>query len=241
LPNKDSELSVDEAAFRRDIGSRIHPHIEEFAQIIGLSHASPQFEHDVIEAVHWCIVGTALPRKRYSAIRKDLLEIGTAARAAEKSLGRLRTAYESLSAPYQNTLKQPLNLLAKLALGIATKQGPEFYALSSVARAAELYAAAFKGADKGGVRQNIPFRLFVLYLAVAFQNATHRKAKVTWDDVKRCYKGRFINFVERVLSLMKGWPERLDGKFSYPSSPRSRGKYIYDLTRAGAGKRKTAR
>ena len=132
-------------------------------------------------------------------------------------------------------------LLAKLALGIATKQDPEFYALSSVARAAELYAAALKGADKGGVRQNIPFRLFFLYLAVAFQSATDQKAKVTWDDIKGCYKGRFVNFVEAVLSLTKDWPERLDVTFSYPSTPRKRGKYIYELTRAGARKRKTAR
>ncbi len=165
------------AAFRRDIGSRIQPHIEEFAHIIGLAHATPQFEHDVVEAVHRCILGAALPGKRNSALRKDLLEIGTAARAAEKSLGRLRTAYESLSAQNQNTFRQPLSLLAKLALGIATKQDPEFYALSSVARAAELYAAALKGADKGGVRQNIPFRLFVLYLAVAFQSATRSKGE----------------------------------------------------------------
>jgi hypothetical protein len=222
------------AAFRQDIGSRIHARIEEFAQIIGLPHATPQFEHDVIEAVHWCILGAVLAPKRYSAIRKDLLEIGTAARAAEKSLGRLRIAYESLPAPNQN-------LLAKLALGIATKQDPEFYALSSVALAAELYAAALKGADKGGVRQYVPFRLFVLYLAVAFENATHREAKVTWDDVKRCYKGKFVNFVEAVLSLTKDWPERLDATFSYPRTPRPRGQYIYNLTRAGAGKRKTAR
>ena len=140
-----------------------------------------------------------------------------------------------------NTLTQPLNLLAKLALGIATKQNPEFYALLSVARAAALYAAALKGADKGGVRQNIPFRLLVMYLAVAFRNATDRKAKVTWDDVKACYKGRFVNFVEAVLLLTKDWPARLDVTFSYPSTPRSRGRYIYNLTRAGAGKRKTAR
>jgi hypothetical protein len=206
-----------------------------------LPHATPQFEHDVIKAVHWCIRRADVPRKRSSAIRKDLLEIGKAARAAEKSLGRLRTAYESLSAPYQNKLRQPLNLFSKLALGIATKQDPEFYALSWVALAAELYAAAFKGADKGGVRENMPFRLFVLYLAVAFQNATHRKAKVTWDDVKRCYKGRFFNFVEAVLSLTKDWPARLDVTFSYPSTPRSRGQYIYNLTRAGGAKRKTAR
>jgi hypothetical protein len=131
--------------------------------------------------------------------------------------------------------------LAKLALGIATKQGPEFYALSRVALAAELYAEALKGADKGGVRQNIPFRLFVLYLAVAFKNATGREAKVTWDDVKGCYKGRFVKFVEAVLSLTKDWPARLDVTFPYPSNPRSRGRYIYNLTRAGAGKRKTAR
>ena len=241
LPNEKLELSANMAAFRRDIGSRIQPHIEEFAHIIGLAHATPQFEHDVVEAVHRCILGAALPGKRNSALRKDLLEIGTAARAAEKSLGRLRTAYESLSAQNQNTFRQPLSLLAKLALGIATKQDPEFYALSSVARAAELYAAALKGADKGGVRQNIPFRLFVLYLAVAFQSAADRKAKVTWDDVKGCYKGPFVNFVEAVLSLTKDWPERLDVTFSYPSTPRKRGKYIYELTRAGAGKRKTAR
>jgi hypothetical protein len=206
------------AVFLQDIGSRIHPHIEELAQIIGLAHVTPQFEHDVIEAVHWCIIGTALAprRKRDSAIRKDLLEIGMAARTAEKSLGRLRTAYKSLPAPQQNTLTQPLDLLAKLALGIATKQDPEFYALSWVARAAELYAAALKGADKGGVRQNVPFRLFVLYLAVAFQNATHRKAKVTWDDVEGCYKGQFVNFVEAVLSLTKDWPARLDVTASTP-------------------------
>jgi hypothetical protein len=156
LPNKDSELSADEA-FRRDIGSRIHPHIEQFAQIIGLARATPQFEHDVIDAVHWCILRAAIPRKRYSAIRKDLLEIGTAARAAEKSLGRLRTAYESLSAPDQDTLTQPLNLFEKIALGrIAAKQDPEFYALSRVARAAESYATTRRGRTRGVFHNTCP-------------------------------------------------------------------------------------
>ena len=78
LPNEESELSANMAAFRRDIGSRIQPHIEEFAHIIRLAHATPQFEHDVVEAVHRCILGAALPGKRNSALRKDLLESGRA-------------------------------------------------------------------------------------------------------------------------------------------------------------------
>jgi hypothetical protein len=229
------------AAFRRDIGSRIQPHIEEFAHIVGLAHATQQFEQDVIEAVYWCILFAALPRKRYGAIRKDLLEIGTAARAAEISLHRVRTAYESLPPQFRDSLTQFSSLLEKIALAIVVKRDPWFYALASVARAADLKAAALKGKDKGGVRQNTPFRMLILYLALAFKNATGREAKVTWDDVEGCYKGRFVNFVEAVLALTKDWPERLDATFSYPSTPRSRGKYIYDLTRAGAGKRKTAR
>ena len=231
------------AAFRRDIGSRIQPHIEEFAQILGLAHASPQLEDDVIEAIQLVILATfeSLRPKRYGAVRKDLSNFSAAAQAAEKSLRRLRTAYERLSVPYQNTLARLLNLLENLALGIATKQAAEFYALSSVARTAELYATTLKGKDKGGVPQNLPFKLLVLYLARAFKNATGREAKVTWSEHGGCYKGRFINFVERVLSLIKDWPERLDGKFSYPSTPRKRGRYIYELTRAGAGKRRTAR
>jgi len=227
------------AAFRRDIGSRIQPHIEKFAHIIRLAHATPQFEHALIDAIQRCILYASLSSKRYGAIRKDLLEIGRGARAAEISLRRLRTAYESLPPPSRDSLTQVFGLAENIALGIV--KDPWFYALSTVARAAELYAAALKGKDKGGVRRNMPFTVLILCLARAFKNATGREAKVTWSEYKGCYTGRFVNFVEAVLSLIEDWPEHLGVKFTYPNTPRSRGKYIYDLTRAGAGKRKTAR
>jgi len=231
------------AAFRRDIGSRIQPRIKEFAHIIGLPRATSQFEQDVIEAVQWCILASfeSLRPKRYGTVRKDLLKFSAAAQAVEKSLRRMRAAYESLSPQSRDSLTQVFGLSENIALGIVVKQDPWFSALSLVAGAAELYAEALKGMDKGGVQQNIPFRMFVLYLARAFKNATGREAKVTWSEYKGCYTGPFVNFVEAVLSLTVDWPERLGGTPSCPRDHRTRGKYIYDLTRAGAGKRKTAR
>jgi hypothetical protein len=182
LPNKDSEFSANMAAFRRDIGSLIHQHIERFAPIIGLPHATRQFEEDVVDAIRWCILASfdSLRPKRYGILRKDLLKLSATAQAAEKSLRRLRTAYESLSPLYQNTLTQLLNLSENIALGIVAKQD-SWYALSSVARVAELYATTLKGKDKGGVPQNLPFKLLILYLARAFKNATGRDAKVTLE------------------------------------------------------------
>jgi hypothetical protein len=113
--------------------------------------------------------------------------------------------------------------------------------MSRVALASELYAEALKGADTGGILQNLPFKLFVLYLARAFKNATGREAKVTWSEYGRCYKGRFVDFEEAVLSLTKDWPDYLGVTVSYPRTQRARGRFIYERTRAGAGKRKTAR
>ena len=126
LPNEKEARSFRQmAAFRRDIGNRIQPHIEEFAQILGLAHASPELEDDVIEAIQHCILATfeLLRPKRYGAVRKDL-STSAAAQAAEKSLRRLRTAYERLSAPYQNTLARLLNFLENLALALPPPSKP---------------------------------------------------------------------------------------------------------------------
>jgi predicted HicB family RNase H-like nuclease len=224
---------------RQDLRDLIHPHIEKYAAIIGVANSRREFEKDVTDALQWCVLNLAIPRKRLSEFRKDLLRVSKEARAAQRSMHRLRTALESLSPPFSETLEPLLDVQAKIALSITARQLPWFYALSSVADVAEFRASRLGGKDKGGAPKKLAFTMLVLYLARAFENATKRKAKVTWNAHKDRFQGDFISLVEGVLPLAKELAEGSGLPFPYPNSRRSRGKYVYELTRVRTGKLKS--
>jgi hypothetical protein len=223
---------------RQDLRDLIHARIKKYAAIIGVANSRPEFEKDVTDALQWCVLNVAIMRKRFSESRKELLRVSKEARAAQRSLHRLRTALESLSPPFSETLEPLLDVQARVALSITARQLPWFYWLSSVADAAEFRASRLKGKDKGGVPQMLAFRMLVLYLARAFKNATNCDAKVTWNAHTDTFGGKFFRFEEAVLPLARKIAEQSGQPFPFPNSPRSRGKYIYELTRARTGKLK---
>jgi hypothetical protein len=224
---------------RQQLYDIIHPHIKKYATIIGVPNWTPEFEQDLTAALQWCILTVVIPRKRHSQHRKDFLRVSKEARTAQQSLHRLRAALERLSPPFSETLEPLLDVQARVALSITARQLPWFYSLSSVGDAAEFQASRLKGKDKGGVAKKDAFRILVLYLGRAFENATNHKPKVTWNEHTDRFEGKFIRLVEAVLPLARKLAEGSRQPFPFPNSPRSRGKYIYELTRARTGKLKT--
>lgn len=239
-PNQDTAEVVKSGLneYRRTLADLIHKHVDEYATVIGLPSATPQFEQDLVDALLWChwMHLEAITRKRVSDIRKELLHVQREAAAAESSLSRLRDALNNLTPRCRELLDEHLELVAKVAVSIVAKQGPWFHALSPVADLAGILAATLKAADKGGRPKMLSFNALVIVLARTFKRAKKKPAKVTWNDHSKRYVGEFMSLVEAVLPLAIRWAGTLDGRMLYPNSLNARGKYIHELTRAGAGK-----
>ena len=165
--------------------------------------------------------------KRPSVVRKEFLRVSKKAKAAVKSLHCLRIALENLSASVRDW-PENLDCPEKISLTID--------ALSSVGRKAQFKAEELKGIDKGGAPQMYPFKMLILGLVLAFENATKRKAKVIWNDEYGRYEGDFVRFVETVLPLTRDCASEMGQIFPYPKTPQQRGRYVYDWTRAGSRK-----
>jgi hypothetical protein len=238
----DQAVEAELALLRQTIGDSVHRRIEYYAETIGLRDSEgSQFEQDLVEALLWCALThfDAANRKRHSVIRKELLRVRREAAAAERSLDRLRDALTTLTPRYRELLDGRLELVAKIAISLVAKQAPWFYALSPVASVAGVYAEALKTADKGGAPKMFAFSALVSGLKRAFENATRRKAKVTWHEHRERYEGKFLRLVEAVLPLalaVAGNPER---PMRHPDSAQSRGKYVYEATRRN--RKRTAR
>ena len=106
------------------------------------------------------------------------------------------------------------------------KEAPKFEALSSMSG----WLAETLFADKGGPAGMVAFRMLVSGLARAFENATGRAAKVTWNQYRDRYEGDFVGLVESVFTTVLV----LAPEMPHPESALARGKYIYDSTRLGA-------
>jgi hypothetical protein len=175
---------------------------------------------------------------RHSDVRKQLERVSKEAHAAEKALSRLRDAFHALDSEFEDWLRESLDLIAKIAVSLVSRQEPWFPALSQVADVADRYANVLRGADKGGPPKMAAFQTLVFWLGLAFKRATGRPAKVTWNAHRGRYEGHFLLLVEAVLPLARrlaGSPER---PIRCPDTEQARGKYVYELTRAGAGKNK---
>ncbi len=122
-------------------------------------------------------------------------------------------------------------------MNIVANQPPWFYALSSVAQRARLHAQAIRHMDKGGAPKMLAFKILILYLARAFKTATGRDAKATWNEHKHRWEGNFVNLVESILpSAQRYCVVATDRALRCPAKQKARGKYIYDLTRAGTSR-----
>jgi hypothetical protein len=208
---------------RKNIADTIHGSIEQYAAVLGLQPNS-KFQKDLNQAVLLCVLmHWDLPnRKSNNDIRKELLRVGKEAAAAAKCLRRLQVALENLTPLYRD---EPVEMPIRIALNLDT-----------LSNTANIYAKQLTG--KGGAHKMVAFDTLIRGLARAYQNATGRAAKVTWSQYDNCYQGRFVNLVEAVLPAVC----ELAGTtppMRCPESAHARGKFIYDATRAGAGKKRT--
>jgi hypothetical protein len=79
----------------------------------------------------------------------------------------------------------------------------------------------------------VAFDALVRVLARAYKRATNKSAKVTWNEHRRHFSGKFVNLVEEVLPLAMRWAETPERQVRFPKSANTRGHYIYELTRRG--------
>lgn len=103
--------------------------------------------------------------------------------------------------------------------------------LDTLSNRAHNDAKAF--ARKGGAPKMLAFNMLIKRLAAAFEHATGRAAKVTWNEHRKEYGGKFLSLVEAVLPLVLECAESLGSRLPCPRSQRARGKYIFGITRAG--------
>jgi hypothetical protein len=226
--------------YRRQLADLIHNRADQYAAVINLPSATPQFEQDLVDALvsgHWMHLEVT-SRKRFSDIRKEFLCIQREAEAAESSLSRLRDALNNLTPRYRELFDEHLESVAKIAVSIVAKQAPWFHALSSIADHARNSAEIF--ADKGGAPKMVAFNALVKALARTFEHAKNKPAKVTWNNHTAQFSGEFMSLVEAVLPLAIRWAGTPERPMHYPKLSKARGRHIYELTRRGAGKKRPA-
>jgi hypothetical protein len=169
-----------------------------------------------------------LPKlKRNGAIRADLLRIDKWAAAAANNLRQLQAALDDLPPWWRDPIFTHLEIPIRIASNLDN--------LSNVAS-----TMARRIVDEGGATKMLAFSFLIRDLAGAYQNATGRPAKVTWNAHRNCFEGRFVNLVEAVLPAVCALAGTAP-PIRIPKSPRARGKYIYDATaeratRAGKNK-----
>jgi hypothetical protein len=229
--DQDPEAAL--AEWREAIGDSVHLRVERYTKAIGglkkIDHS--QFEQLVVDALLWCAVThlDAPNRKHHSEIRKELLAVKREAAAAEKSLDRLRDALSKLEPQYRELLAGRLDLTAKIAVSLVAKQAPWFSALSTVSSVADTYAEVLKG--KGGAPKMVAFGALIGGLKRAFESATGKPAKATWNAYRTKYEGKFLGLVEAVLPLALVVACHSQPPMRHPESAQARGKYIYEATR----------
>src|SRR5262249_55756172 len=166
------------------------------------------FEQDVIEAIVLCVFYHLSPKpESFSELRKQMLRVDKAAASAVKNLRQLQSALDALAPMYRDPmLKQtPIQMPVRTALSLDT-----------LSNRAHNDAKAF--ARKGGAPKMLAFNMLMKRLAAAFQHATGRAAKVTWNEYRKEYGGKFLSLVEAVLPLVLECAESLGSRLPCPRS-----------------------
>jgi hypothetical protein len=211
---------------REIIGQSAPDLVDDYAAGIGLT-PSPQFQADVRQAILSSIVVhlDKLHLERRSDIRKAMVRVDKEAAAAEKCLRRLQAALDSLPPFHRDAVFKMQDAPFAIALR-----------LNGLSNSAHSYAHALKLMNRGGAPTMLGFGILVRSLARAFEGATGGPAKVTWSEHRETYEGRFVKLVETMLPLALRCAVKFGRPMPCPDSPRARGKYIYEATRAGRHK-----
>jgi hypothetical protein len=209
--------------FQKSVAKIIRSSLVDFAEAARLRETSPEFDEQVNKAICGCLVQNSIvSRRRLSSVRKEVLLISRRAQTASRAVTELRAALA-----VGDLFSSDLETLQTEAAG--------FDRLSDAAK-----RSANDAKDKGGRPGMVAFQVLVKGLARAFEQATGRKAKVTWHEHRGAYEGRFVNLVEVALPIA-AWIAASSGRpLEYPANRKARGYYLSQLTRRAApeGKRR---
>jgi hypothetical protein len=203
--------------------------IEEYELRLGLPAPNPEFRRALVDAVSQCVRLQCKPPPTRRAIREELTRVSRAASTVRIALLKLDHALDNLT-------PQPTEWLAKTAARLNMEfatlpaQATKFDELSAIALRHE---RMLKVINKGGAPKMVAFGALVTGLARAFKIATGHPGKVTFNHVNGTYGGKFLEFVEVVLPLARHLTEYCKAQLRYPPSPKARGRFVYELTRAG--------
>jgi len=194
---------------RKIIGKSMPAILTRYAKEADLQEAGPRFQADVMQVI---VSAIALrwdrpKRKRFSALRTEMLRVEKAAsngaeamRCLQSALDGLKSALDNLTPLYRDAALGNLTPLHRDAVLKALKRPVSPTAtrvllassLESLSAKANMYSEAFKRLDAGGVGGMLEFRILVEGLARAFQVATGRPAKVTWNEHEKRFEGDFV-------------------------------------------------
>ena len=157
--------------FRQKIAVQVERHANTYAQSINLEAASSEFLRNVVDAI---VLATALhgldpPIKRYSDIRKELLQVSKAAAEVAKQLGTLDQAVADLTPSCIGVLNERCETNHKISDATFQNEMARFDQLS---KQAYRLADTCKGMDKGGASRKYEFIVLIHGLARAFKIAT---------------------------------------------------------------------
>jgi hypothetical protein len=202
---------------RKNIADTIHGSIEQYAAVLGLQ-PNAQFQQDLNQAFFLCVLmhWDSPKPKNNSGVRKELRRVEKEAAAAAKCLRRLQVALENLTPSYRDAIVKNVEVPFRTALKLGGLSGW-----------ANIYATQLT--RKGGAPKMLAFDTLIKWLARAYQNATGRAAKVTWNEHDNCYQGRFVSLVEAVLPVVCALAGTTP-PMRCPQSAGARGKFIYDAT-----------
>lgn len=216
------------------------PRIDECARTIGLDGASLEFRQELTAAINLCLIVFGFDRKRVSEVRKEVLRVGKAAATTSRSLRELAatlTALGHASVPSLSHLSEEMiaNDRRPIEIGQLIKEAEGFDCLFKIAQS---HAKGLESRDRGGRPKFHAFNFLVSQLAAVYKRATGDDAKVTWNDLRNRFEGRFVRFVEAVLPKVSDLSQVSGRPIRCPPTEHARGAYIKEMTRAGAGKRR---
>jgi hypothetical protein len=218
------------------ICSPLDPELKAYAQSIGLDDASWQFRLELASAIDLCLLSHAFERKRLSEVRKEVLRIEKEAAAIAEVLRRFAQTLTSLGKARLPTLldlyyAMSVRNLRPIKIEDILEDAVRF---QSVAEVAEVRANLLRILDRGGPAKLAAFDTLVRQLAAVYERAMDRKAKVTWSARRNRFEGAFVELVEAVLPKVAKLSKGSGRPLKLPHSKLARGKYIYEMTRAGA-------
>jgi hypothetical protein len=149
----------------------------------------------------------------------------------------LQAALDALPPEISEILATHRSLLGEIARGSLNHQTAW---LDRESHYANIAAEALKGKKSGRPRLTA-FTQLVKGLAVAYQQATGRAAKVTWNYTDDCFEGPFLSLVEATLPVARKLADAAGKPLPIPATEGALRQYVHDVTGPTAGKRKRVR